>query len=206
MADPSAAERAYQRLRNDILMGVLPTGLIDIRALGDRFRMSVTPVREALARLSAERLVRLAPHHGYTVAHLSARRLENIYELSAALVQIALSGCAPALRHRPAPADPARDARTYEAGMISVVREIAQAQPNLELAEHLVALGDRLLPARRCEASLFPTAVDEMQGLLNLWDKRQLARLQARFARHFETRMERIDAIARLLAHDSEEA
>ena len=72
--DVSASERAYQRVKGDILSGVIQIGLIDIRALGDQLRMSVTPVREALARLSAERLVRLAPHQGYVVAMPSARR------------------------------------------------------------------------------------------------------------------------------------
>lgn len=200
MADPSATERAYRRLKSDILNGVLPTGPIDIRILGDRLRMSVTPVREALARLSAERLVKLAPHHGYAVAAISMRRLENLYELSAALVDLALSRSAPAQRnHLPVP-DPARDVRTYEAGMMSLVREIATAQANLELAEHLVALGERLAPARRCEFVVIPRCQSEMERLFALWDKRQTSALRVRVSSHFSLRVTRVDAIARQLA------
>ena len=205
MADPSAAERAYRRLKNDILAGALPAGAIDIRMLGDRLRMSVTPVREALARLGAERLVRRTPHHGYTLAPLSARRLENLYELSSELVALAIARCEAIAAGQTPRIDPARDARTYEAGMVSLVREIAFAQANLELGEHLVALCDRLAPARRCEPRLIPAAHDEMQALFGLWDKRQLARVRTGFARHFTSRIARVDAISRLLADDAEE-
>jgi len=203
MADPSAAERAYQRLRRDILNGTLPMGPMDIRGLGDRLRMSVTPVREALARLSAERLVTLAPHHGYVVANPSARRLEHIYELAGALIDLSLdraggTGWArlPGNRRQKA-------SGVYADDMATLMREIATAQSNLELAEHALALNDRLFPARRCEPKLFADAGQEVAVLGALWDSQSYGDLRLLLRKHHRTRMDRVDALARLMVEQA---
>ncbi len=200
MADLPASERAYQRLRHDILNGVVSAGPVDIRRFGDKLRMSATPVREALARLSAERLVRPAPHHGYVIIQLSPRRLENLYELSGALLQLAVRRCKAAMRTRGDAAPSPRDMRTYEAGMTCLLGEIVRAQGNLELCEHLEAISDRLLPARRCEAVVFPGAMDDLQALAQLWDNRQFPRLGDWLDAHLVSRIAHVDAIARALS------
>lgn len=199
MVDLPASERAYQRLRHDILNGVVSAGPVDIRKFGDTLRMSVTPVREALARLSAERLVKPSPHHGYVIIQLSPRRLENLYELSGALLPLALRRCKTAVRTCVDVAPPSRDMRTYEAGMTCLLGEIARAQGNLELCEHLEAINDRLLPARRCEAVVFPDAREELDVLARLWDNRRFPRLGAWLEAHLVSRIAQVDAIARVL-------
>jgi DNA-binding GntR family transcriptional regulator len=198
-ADPSAAERAYQRLKSDILTGVLATGQLDIRGLGDRLRMSVTPVREALARLSAERLVKLAPHHGYVIANPTARRLGDLYELSGVLVDFALERCE---RANPAP-PPSKPqwtrSRSYAEGMAELIQAIAAGHSNRELGDHLRALSDRLFPARRCEPRLFQNVTEELEMLAALWARQDLPELRLRFRSHHADRIERIDAIANAL-------
>lgn len=205
MTDLPASERAYQRLRHDILNGIVNAGPVDIRRFGDTLRMSVTPVREALARLSAERLVRPAPHHGYVIIQLSPRRLENLYELSGVLLQLAVRRCKAAMRTRGDDAPPPRDMRSYAAGMTSLLGEIARAQGNLELCEHLEAISDRLLPARRCETVVFPGAREELEALAQLWDKRQFQRLGGWLDAHLVSRIAHVDAIARALSDTVDE-
>jgi DNA-binding GntR family transcriptional regulator len=199
-ADPSAAERAYRRLKSDILTGVLATGPLDIRGLGDRLRMSVTPVREALARLSAERLVKLAPHHGYAIANPTARRLSNLYELSGVLVDFALERC----EHASTATHPSKPqwtrAMSYAEGLAELIQAIAAGQSNRELGDYLHALSDRLFPARRCEPGVFQTATEDLDMLTILWTKRDLSELRLRFRSHHAGRVERIDAIANALA------
>lgn len=201
ISDPSAAERAYQRLKADILTGVLATGPLDIRELGDCLKMSVTPVREALARLSAERLVKLAPHQGYAVANPSARRLQNLYDLSDGLVDLTLQRCEVSLSSSPGPGG----ARTsdYARDMAGLISTMATSQPNRELGEHLLALSDRLFPARRYEPSLFPGALEELDLLAILWAQRNLDELRLRFNQHHATRMESTASIASLLAEQA---
>lgn len=208
MADPSAAERAYQRLKHDILNGAVPIGPLDIRGLGDRLRMSVTPIREALARLSAERLVKLAPHHGYTVATPSARLLQHLYELIAALIDLSLerTSASRCVKSGATKSTTQRGPIRYVETMASLMREIASAQTNLELTEHIFSLNDRLFPARRCEPRLFTGADEEAAALIALWDSRSYDSLRIVLRKHHEVRVERVDALARLLAEQADDA
>jgi len=57
--------------------------------LADALGMSRTPVREALIRLSEERLVVLVPRHGVRVLPISADDMREIYELLAELEALA---------------------------------------------------------------------------------------------------------------------
>jgi len=47
--------------------------------------MTRTPVREALVRLQAERLIDLIPRHGMRVLPVSATQMAEIYEVLTAL-------------------------------------------------------------------------------------------------------------------------
>jgi hypothetical protein len=203
MADASAWERAYQRLKSDILSGSIPVGPLDIRIIGDRLRMSVTPVREALARLHAERLVRLAPHQGYVVATTSAQRLEHLYELSSALVHLCLERASRSRRPKIAPTRPLLLAGSYASDLTALLGDIAAAQPNGVLAEAILSLNDQLYAARRYEPQLFAGADQELAGLITLWANRNAGDLRLRLRDHHRTRLVRVDAIARLLLEES---
>jgi DNA-binding GntR family transcriptional regulator len=68
-ASPSLAVKAYDELRRRIVDGELgDRERLVIDRLSREFGISVVPIREALARLHAERLVELRPNYGYHVA------------------------------------------------------------------------------------------------------------------------------------------
>lgn len=73
------ASDAYERIRAEIRTGRFRPGdrlrFADLQAL---CAMSVTPVREALARLTAEGFTSLDDHRGYSVAQLSLAELRDI--------------------------------------------------------------------------------------------------------------------------------
>lgn len=82
-AEPAAKETLassiYDQLRQDILTVALPADTkLNIRALCERFDVGLSPVREALSRLSMENLVRQADHRGFTVAPLSRADLHDL--------------------------------------------------------------------------------------------------------------------------------
>jgi DNA-binding GntR family transcriptional regulator len=78
----SLAEVAVERLRQAIVSGELGLGEpLSERALADRLGVSKTPVREALAQLRREGLVRILPQRGAFVFTLSAREVVEICEL-----------------------------------------------------------------------------------------------------------------------------
>jgi hypothetical protein len=200
MADQSASERADVRLKTDLLSGAPIAGPFDLRQHCDRFKMSVTPVREAIARLSAERLVKLAPHQDWAVASLSGRRMENLYAFAGDLIEMAIDRCINGPRSG-ATSVPARPAyRGYVDGMSRLMKVIGAAHSNLELRDHLLAPDDRLHPVRRCEPRVFPDCDNACAALVMLWDHGRLADLRTRFRDRFNSRVNRADALARQLA------
>ncbi|MFN3936055.1 MAG: GntR family transcriptional regulator [Gemmobacter sp.] len=75
------AEQTYQALRRDILDGVFEPGRpLRLDALKARYGAGFSPLREALNRLQAERLVTAAPLRGFSVAPLSAAAMWDAIE------------------------------------------------------------------------------------------------------------------------------
>lgn len=198
MTDASASERAYQHLRSAILGGKLRPEILDIRTLGDQLRMSATPVREALARLSAERLVRFVPHHGYVVVRLNAQKLEELYDLSALLVAACLQRIAnrtPQIgRHTISPL-----ATAYADRITALLLTIASAQPNRELLAQIESVNSRLFLAREAEPRFFPDADGEAASLVTLWAGQEFAELGHQLEAHHRERAMVADPLARVL-------
>lgn len=70
---------AYRQLRADILSGRLRPGeRLKFATLTRGYGVSVSVLREALAKLSAERLVVAAPQQGFRVTPLSAEDLQDL--------------------------------------------------------------------------------------------------------------------------------
>jgi DNA-binding GntR family transcriptional regulator len=67
-AEGNAAERAYQMIREEIILRLPPGSELDDSDVLRKLGLSRTPVREALARLAGERLVQLLPNKGARVA------------------------------------------------------------------------------------------------------------------------------------------
>ncbi len=89
------------RLRNDIVAGVLPPGTkLSIDELRARYGVSLSPVREALSRLTAEAFVVLEDKKGFRVAPVSREnclevaRLQKLLETQALTDSIALGDAA----------------------------------------------------------------------------------------------------------------
>lgn len=83
---PSRSELAYQQLRQLILAGEFAYGArITENAMASRLELSRTPVREALVRLHADRLLDRRVDGGYYVASPDLAQLEDLYELRVTL-------------------------------------------------------------------------------------------------------------------------
>ena len=81
-AEPATlSEAAYQRLRADIVAGVLEAGKpLRLEALRQRYGLSFSPLREALMRLQSERLVLSTALRGFSVAPLSREEIRDATE------------------------------------------------------------------------------------------------------------------------------
>ena len=73
-------EAAYRRLRGDILACRLAPGQrFTEKQLATEFGFSTAPVRDALARLDHEGLIRTLPHKGYEVAPLTVKSIDDLF-------------------------------------------------------------------------------------------------------------------------------
>jgi DNA-binding GntR family transcriptional regulator len=85
-----SSERVYRQLRQMILSGELPpqTRLVEIH-LGEQFGVSRTPVREALKRLTAEKLVLGDPVRGLIVHAPEPHEVSEVYTVRESLESLA---------------------------------------------------------------------------------------------------------------------
>jgi DNA-binding GntR family transcriptional regulator len=85
------AERAYAELKRTIMSGRYPPGAtLNIPDLAEFVGASITPVRDALQRLVAERLVRFNRGGGYLVAPINEPTLRDLYAWHGRLVRNAV--------------------------------------------------------------------------------------------------------------------
>jgi len=78
----TSGERAYRRIRHDILFGRLaPAEKLKLDRLKQDYGVSVSTLREVLSRLASEKLVVAEGQRGFEVAPVSAEDLKDIASL-----------------------------------------------------------------------------------------------------------------------------
>jgi DNA-binding GntR family transcriptional regulator len=79
MPPATLASAAYGRLRREIIAVEIPPGArLHTRQLCARYDMGLSPIREALSRLSSEGLVRQSDQRGFVVTQLTAADLDAL--------------------------------------------------------------------------------------------------------------------------------
>jgi DNA-binding GntR family transcriptional regulator len=91
MSEPTLASRIHAQLRQDIITGaVAPGARLHTRDLCRRFDTGLSPVREALSRLSSEKLVLQSDQRGFAAAPLTLADLDDLTRARSALNEAAL--------------------------------------------------------------------------------------------------------------------
>jgi len=146
----------YSRIRAGLEAGMLAAGsMLRVPELAEHFRVSHTPVREALAGLHGERLLTLEHRQGYRVPWPRPAELSALYQCRGLLVSGALRNC-----------DGTADARQALLSLSapSDARHVIRTCVALLENETLLAMFDgvciRLALARRAEAVLFDIAAE----------------------------------------------
>lgn len=142
MAEPAGA-RAYRMIRADILNGALAPGQkLKLDRLRDRYGAGISTLREALSRLTAERLVVAEGQRGFEVAPFSATELREL-----AALRLLLEGHA--LGH----AFRAGDVE-WEARVVAAHHKLAQMEARLRAGD-----GGALDPWRRFDSQFHQTLI-----------------------------------------------
>ncbi len=155
-----------QKLAEEIVIGQLPPGLrLEEMELAARFKVSRTPVREALQVLAAGGLVTRRPNRGAVVASLDGARLSAMFEVMAELevvcVRLAAERMAPRERqaletmHRESSAlVHAGDRDGFAVTNRAFHEAIYEGTHNPELVEVTVAARRRVAPFRRAQFNM----------------------------------------------------
>ena len=172
-------ERAYRAIKQRLFDGELAPGRrLDIVRLGDLSLVSTTPVREALHRLVAERLVENRTGEGFFVPRPSFSDLRRLYRWHGRLAAEAIS-C-----DRRIPPVPA--VSTYAERASALFDAIAHASADAEVRHALLNADERLRGLRRSEADVVPTAAALLAAVeagLGMGDRTRVRRDLARRAR-----------------------
>lgn len=153
---PLLSERAYERVKHDILCCLIPPGAeVSETRLCEQYRLGKAPVRAALSRLAHDGLVRAIPRRGYMVTPVTLKDIQDVFELRLMLEPRAArlaAGRVDAKRLRLLdeicragyqPGEPKSTARFLEANKDFHVA-IAQASGNARLAHALSQLLDEM--------------------------------------------------------------
>jgi DNA-binding GntR family transcriptional regulator len=198
MTAPGTFDRVYAAIKQRLREGVYrPGDRLEPAALSDELNASVTPVRDALHRLTGERLVDAPRHEGFRVPMLTETTLRHLYGWHLDLLLLAL------MKRRAAAAAQleASDAELpVHERQNALFLALAQSAANPEHVFALRSLADRLEPIQRLEEQFLDELEDETNEIaraIRVNDRKALRRSLVRYHRRREQIVP--DLLARML-------
>lgn len=194
---PGTFERVYFAIKERLREGAFQPGdRLEPAVLADELNASVTPVRDALHRLTGERLVETLRHNGFRAPMLTETMLRHLYRWHLDLLLLALMHRN--LRHDLEAGGPALERDAAGEPQAQLFLDLVQSTGNPEHLAAFAALSDRLEPVHRFE-TLFLDATEaetcEIIAAIQSDDSKRLRRSLLKYHR----RRERI--VPQLLAH-----
>ncbi|MDZ7809437.1 MAG: FCD domain-containing protein [Arhodomonas sp.] len=96
-AASTLSDRAYEWLKRDIIRGIwAPGGRLAVKQLSDHYGIGASPIREALARLVGEGLVRVFGQRGFRVPPID---LEDLWDVTNTRVLIETEALRQSIEH-----------------------------------------------------------------------------------------------------------
>jgi len=194
-------DRVYATLKQRLRSGVYAPGeRLEPAALSEELNASVTPVRDALHRLTGERLVEAPRHEGFRVPMLTETTLRHLYAWHQDLLLLAiLNRKYPGAGLEVPPEASDRGVALHErcnAAFLALARSTGNP-------EHLVALAtltERIEPVQRIEDALLDAAEEESAGIVFAIESRDRRTLRKALI-HYHRRRARIvpELVSRLL-------
>lgn len=166
-AKSNLADIAYGLIKRDITEGAfIPGDKLLMSALRERYEIGAGPMREALSRLVAERLVTAESQKGFRVAPMSIAELKDIYfaraQLEAMITELSVE----------------RGDESWEAGVIASAHTLSKVT-EVHSAEEMLGLWDsrhkafHLAIARGCGSAklleLRLTMLEQAERYRQLW-------------------------------------
>lgn len=190
-------ERVYRELKFRLAEGLLKPGEpIEPATLRDELAASITPIRDALHRLTGERLVDAPNHNGFRVPRPSEAELRDLYLWRGQLLTFATGKIALPV---PTIAEPLPPEPQINHATAALFAQIASASGSPEQLRAVTQLNDRIAPYWRAEAqalSGFAEEHDRVAALLQAGERIQLKRVLQRYHERRATAVPEILAAA----------
>src|SRR5687768_981677 len=204
-----AVEGIYDRIKSLLLAHTLAPGqLLQIGTLAEELGVSTTPVREALTRLAAERLIVFAPKRGFFAKTASEDELRGLYTLNQTLLDSALREWTPGASFEEETKAPPKifasmplsdKPEQLTRGVDDLFVRIASRSGIGELADIIRNFNDRLHHARMIEGEIIDDAVEELSRLRQLYGENNRDQLLAALSAYHVRRREMVSAICKEL-------
>jgi DNA-binding transcriptional MocR family regulator len=155
--------RVYAALKTRVMTGAFSPGeRLDPARLSGDLAASVTPIRDALHRLTGERLIESWQHEGFRQPFVSEADLRDLYAWSGDLVGIVLRAAERSGAKVPLPAT---GAGGFADAATQIFCWIGEHSANREHRAALASLNDRCHLPRLVEARVLPAPASELDDL-----------------------------------------
>jgi DNA-binding GntR family transcriptional regulator len=196
----------YERIKHWLLAQTLVPGqLLQIGVLADELGVSTTPVREALTRLAAERMIMSVPKRGFFARTPSEDDILGLYSVNQTILDAALARWREA-SGQVAPAEVSAEVPVQERSAEQLARQtgdlflqIAARSGVGEFAEIVRNMNDRLHHARVLECEIVPNVFVEMARITALAAGNERAQLREALKTYHEERLRLVAAISKEL-------
>jgi DNA-binding GntR family transcriptional regulator len=201
MTPPGTFERVYSAIRQRLREGAYrPGDRLEPALLSDDLNASVTPVRDALHRLTGERMVEAPRHEGFRVPMMTETMLRHLYGWHHDLLLLAV------LKHRAAAmaeeivlnGGDAKSGGFERQNMLFLA--LARTAGNPEHVAALEALSYRLEPVQRLEQYFLDELEAETNDIVRALQARDRKALRSGLVRYHRRRLRIIpELLARML-------
>ena len=197
----------YERIKHWLLAQTLVPGqLLQIGVLADELGVSTTPVREALTRLAAERMIMSVPKRGFFARTPSEDDIFGLYSVNQTILDAAVMRW-PEATAQAAPAEAAsgevpvqdRSAEQLARQTGELFLQVASRSGVGEFAEIVRNMNDRLHHARVLECEIIPNVFVEMGRMTALAAANDRAHLREALKAYHVERLRLASAISKEL-------
>ena len=205
--DPMTEGAVYERIKNWLLaQSLVPGQLLQIGVLADELGVSTTPVREALTRLAAERMIMSVPKRGFFARTPSEDDILGLYSVNRTILDAAVARWPQSGVAKAAAVEQAPDMSVQERSAEQLARqtgelfvEIATHSGVSEFAEIVRNMNDRLHHARVLECEIVENVFVEMTKLVELVAARERGQLRQALEVYHDRRVRLAAAISKEL-------
>jgi len=204
--DPMTEGAVYERIKHWLLARALVPGqLLQIGVLADELGVSTTPVREALTRLAAERLIMSVPKRGFFARTPSEDDILGLYSVNRTILDAAVARWPESNPSPAASGDAAaiavqeRSAEQLAGQTAELFLQVALRSGVSEFAEIVRNMNDRLHHARVIECEIVPNAFVETARIAAMVAAHDRVQVRQALETYHDQRLQLVTAISKEL-------